>query len=64
MFYALVKNQPYFQSKINLFVAFAPVTRFQHSDNEFLANWGTGSINDGRKMLTAVGIKSIWNPIF
>ena len=32
MFYALSTNQDYIKSKVNLFVAFAPIVRMQYSN--------------------------------
>ena len=36
MFYALQANPSYWNSKINLFVAAAPVTRLDHTTNPFI----------------------------
>jgi hypothetical protein len=36
MFYAITANQDYWKSKVNLFVALAPITRLDHATNGLL----------------------------
>lgn len=48
LFYALVKDEPYYKDRINLFIAFAPILRLGHQYDENLtavANWSGATIN-------------------
>lgn len=68
MFYALARNEPSLKSKINLFVALAPVAEFGHQDGSLNAFSGLADLVGGifaeEKIYTFFGPNDNTNALF
>jgi len=58
MFYALAETQEYIASKVNVFVAFAPITKIANTDSEAL-QWASVFYNELDDAANVLGIHAL-----
>lgn len=58
MFYALAETQEYIASKVNVFVAFAPITKIANTDSEAL-KWAAMFYNELDDAASVLGIHAL-----